>query len=69
MNHVGRFNGGSYVVGPGGDVLHQMDERPGVPVVDVPVGIVRQAFHSQPLGWMGWDYRRPAVYGAYLNET
>lgn len=66
VNHAGRFNGGSFVVGPGGELLHQMDERPGVAVVDVPVGSVKSSFHADPLGWMGFGYRRPDVYGRYL---
>lgn len=69
VNHAGRFNGGSYVVGPGGEVLSQMDDRPGVDVVDVPVGIVRERFHSQPLGWMGWGYRRPEIYTGHMDRS
>lgn len=69
VNHAGRFNGGSYIVGPGGEVLKQMDDRPGVGAVDVPVGIVAERFHSQPLGWMGWGYRRPAIYASHLNTS
>lgn len=49
VNHAGRFNGGSYVVGPGGEVLHQMGSEPGVAVVDVPVGCIPASFHSRPL--------------------
>jgi (R)-amidase len=67
VNHAGRFNGGSYAVGPGGEVIHQMDEKAGVAVLDLPVGIVPERFHSEPLGWMGWGYRRSAVYRAYLD--
>ncbi len=67
-NHAGRFNGGSYVVGPGGEVLHQMGAGPGVAVVDVPVGIVRDRMHADPDGWMGWGYRRPGVYRSYLDN-
>jgi predicted amidohydrolase len=64
-----RFNGGSYAVGPGGEPIHQMDEKPGVAVVDLPVGIVRSGFHSKPLGWMGWGYRRPDIYGTHLDGS
>ncbi len=66
VNHAGRFNGGSYVVGPGGELLHQMGAEPGVAVVDVPVGSIPAAFHSRPYGWMGWGFRRPEVYARYL---
>lgn len=67
VNHADRFNGGSYVVGPGGEVLHQMGAGPGVAVVDVPVGIVRDRLHADPDGWMGWGFRRPEVYLGYLR--
>jgi len=67
VNHAGRFNGGSFAVGPGGELLHQMGKEPGVVVLDVPVGAVRDGFHTKPLGWMGWGYRRPEVYDRYLG--
>ncbi|HOZ46800.1 MAG TPA: carbon-nitrogen hydrolase family protein [Candidatus Hydrogenedentes bacterium] len=67
VNHSGRFNGGSFVVGPSGEVLHQMGADAGVAVIDVPVGIVGKQFHSDPWGWMGWGYRRPEIYGHYLK--
>ncbi len=67
VNHTGRFNGGSFAVGPGGELLHQMGAEAGVEVLDVPVGAVPQKFHNNPLGWMGWAYRRPQVYAKYLN--
>jgi len=67
VNHAGRFNGGSFVVGPGGELLYQMGGEPGVEVVDVPVGVVAEKFHSNPLGWMGWGYQRPDVYAEYLS--
>jgi len=68
VNHAGRFNGGSFAVGPGGELLHQMGEEPGVAVLDLPVGVVPEKFHSRPLGWMGWAYRRPDVYRKYTGE-
>ncbi|MCE9615314.1 MAG: carbon-nitrogen hydrolase family protein [Lentisphaerae bacterium] len=66
VNHAGRFNGGSFVVGPGGEILVQLGREAEVRVVDVPVGVVPERFHSRPLGWMGWGYRRPDVYARYL---
>ena len=66
VNHAGRFNGGSFVVGPGGEVLCQLGCAPEVRVIDLPVGAIEQRFHSRPLGWMGWGYRRPDVYREYL---
>jgi predicted amidohydrolase len=68
VNHAGRFNGGSFVVGPRGECLCQLGAEPQTRVVDVPLGTVRERFHSEPLGWMGWGYRRPQVYRDYLSE-
>jgi predicted amidohydrolase len=67
VNHAGRYNGGSFAVGPGGELLHQMGPEAGVVVLDIPVGAVRDGFHTKPLGWMGWGYRRPEVYDHYLQ--
>ncbi len=66
VNHAGPFNGGSWVAGPGGEVVVQMDDQPGVAVVDLPIGLVSSGFHDRPLGWMGWGFRRPDLYGRYL---
>lgn len=66
VNHAGRFNGGSFVVGPFGEVLHQMGSEPGVAVLDIPLGAVKSAFHDNPIGWMGWGFRRPEVAKRYL---
>ena len=69
VNHAGgEFGGGSFIVGPGGEKLCQMGSEGGVCVLDVPVGAVREKFHNDPLGWMGWGYRRSDVYERYLNE-
>ncbi len=68
VNHSQRFNGGSFVVGPGGEILCQLGAAPEVRVVDVPMGVIGKRFHGQPLGWMGWGYRRPDVYARYLGE-
>ena len=67
VNHAGRFNGGSLVVGPLGEPVAQMGSRAGVLVVDLPLGRVAEHHHADPLGWMGWGYRRPAVYDRYLG--
>lgn len=67
INHADRFNGGSFVVGPRGQLLHQMGKEPGVHVMDIPIGAVPAKFHSNALGWMGWGFRRPDVYRAYLD--
>lgn len=66
VNHAGRFNGGSFVVGPSGELLHQMGSSAGVQVLDVPVGKVEK-YHENPLGWMGWGYRRQEIYSKYLK--
>ena len=60
--------GRSFVVGPSGEVLIQLDENPQVKVVDVPIGAVGNSFHNNPLGRMGWGYRRPSVYSKYLSK-
>jgi predicted amidohydrolase len=67
VNHAGRSNGGSYVVGPYGEVLHQMGRDAGVAVLEVPVGVVSRHYHGNPLGWMGWGHRRPEIYRKYLS--
>ena len=67
VNHAGRFNGGSFAVGPGGEMIKQMGADPGVEVLELPIGVVPEKYHSKPLGWMGWGYRRQAVYGKYLR--
>lgn len=68
VNHAGRFNGGSFVAGPLGEIMMQMSEEPGVEVFDVPVGRVRE-MQAKPLGWMGQGYRRPEIYRKYLNRA
>lgn len=65
VNHAGSFNGGSFVVGPGGETLVQLGVEAEVRVVEIPLGATHQ-FHSNPLGWMGWGYRRPEVYKKHL---
>jgi N-carbamoylputrescine amidase len=66
VNHAGRFNGGSFIVGPMGELFCRMTEEPGVMTYDVPVGIIAQKFHNEPLSWMGWGYRRPEIYSKYI---
>ena len=67
VNHSGSFNGGSFVVGPSGECLLQLGAEPEVRVIDLPLGAVPQHFHSNPLGWAGWAFRRPEVYDEYLG--
>jgi predicted amidohydrolase len=66
VNHAGRFNGGSFITGPKGELFCQMNSEPGVLTYDLPVGIISEEFHNKPLGWMGWGYRRPEVYRKYI---
>lgn len=66
VNHAGRFNGGSFITGPKGELFCQMTNDPGVLTYDVPVGIIAAQFHNNPLGWMGWGYRRPWIYKKYI---
>lgn len=67
VNHAKRFNGGSFIIGPAGEVIMQMDSGPGVEVVTLPLEIIAKRFHKNPLGWLGWGYRRSEVYDKYLN--
>jgi predicted amidohydrolase len=66
VNHAGRFNGGSFITGPKGELFCQMNDDPGVLTYDVPAGIISEEFHNKPLGWMGWGYRRPDIYKKYI---
>lgn len=66
VNHSGRFNGGSFITGPKGELFCQMTADPGVLTYDVPVGVIATQFHNNPLGWMGWGYRRPGIYKNYI---
>ncbi len=66
VNHAGRFNGGSFVTGPKGELFCQMSSEPGVLTIEIPLGIISKEFHNEPLGWMGWGYRRPDIYGKYI---
>jgi predicted amidohydrolase len=66
VNHAGRFNGGSFISGPKGELLCQMNADPGVLTYEVPTGVISKEFHNEPLGWMGWDYRRPEIYNKYI---
>ena len=69
VNHAGRFNGGSFVVGPMGECLCRLGPEPETRVVDLPVGSVSERFHAAPRGWMGWGYRRPDIYENYLGNS
>jgi predicted amidohydrolase len=69
VNHAGRFNGGSFIVGPRGELCHQMGPEPGVAVIRLPIEDVKKNFHGNPLGWMGWGYRRPEVYNKYFSSS
>jgi predicted amidohydrolase len=66
VNHAGRFNGGSFIVGPKGELFCQMNEKEGVLTYELPVGVISGQFHNEPLGWMGWGYRRPDIYSKYI---
>jgi predicted amidohydrolase len=67
VNHAGRFNGGSFAVGPRGELYAQLGAEAEVRVLELPVGIVTPKFHNEPLGQLGWGFRRPEVYDRYLN--
>ncbi len=68
VNHAGRFNGGSYVVGPMGETICQLGASPEVRTVAVPLGVTER-LHRDPLGWMAWDHRRTAAYEPYLGGS
>jgi predicted amidohydrolase len=68
VNHAGRFNGGSFAVGPGGELIQQMGVESGVEVLELPIGVVPEKYHNKPLGWLGWGYRRAAIYEKYLRS-
>lgn len=67
VNHAGRFNGGSFVVGPGGELIEQLGVESETRVIRIPIGVVPRAFHIEPLGWQGWGFRRPELYREYLG--
>ena len=62
VNHAGRFNGGSFAVGPGGEPLVQLGKETEVRVIALPVVALQKQVHANASGWMGWGYRRPEVY-------
>jgi predicted amidohydrolase len=66
VNHAGRFNGGSFITGPKGELLFQMTSDPGVMTIEIPLGVIAKKYHNEPLGWMGWGYRRPEIYKKYF---
>lgn len=66
VNHAGRFNGGSFVVGPGGEALAQLGAQAEARVLDIPVCSLGEKVHAEPYGWMGWGYRRQEVYDRHL---
>jgi predicted amidohydrolase len=66
VNHADRFNGGSFISGPKGELFCQMNADGGVLTYDVPIGIISEEFHNKLLGWMGWGYRRPEIYKKYI---
>lgn len=68
VNHAGRFNGGSYIVGPLGETICQMGSGPEVRTVALPLGVTR-SLHHDPLGWMAWGHRRPSDYAPYLGGS
>ncbi len=67
VNHAEpRFNGGSFVVGPGGELVQQLGPVADVQVVGLPLEPLR-VMHEDPFGQNGWGYRKEALYGRYLS--
>lgn len=62
VNHSGRCNGGSFLLGPGGEAVLQMGAGPETAVVEVPIQALAERVHAESHGWMGWGYRKPEVY-------
>lgn len=67
VNQAGRFNGGSFMVGPGGEKVAQLGAGPEVRTVGIPVNGVSRQIHAQAFGWMGWGYRRQGVYDRHRS--
>ncbi len=68
VNHAGRFNGGSFVVGPGGEKLVQLGAGSEVQTIELPVSAIRDKIHANAYGWMGWGYRRQTVYDGHRTR-
>lgn len=67
VNHSGRFNGGSFLIGPDGECVHQMGADPAVSIVEVNMEVLR-TLREQRLGWRGYGYSRPEIYQKYIPE-
>jgi predicted amidohydrolase len=67
VNHSGRFNGGSFLIGPDGECVHQMSAEPGVAVIEVDIGMLRK-LRKNPFGWRGYGYSRPEIYQKYVPK-
>ncbi len=65
VNHAGRFNGGSFLIGPDGACIHQMDDKPGVAVLDVDIEAVRK-LRKEAYGWRGYGFTRNDIYQKYI---
>lgn len=68
VNHAGRCNGGTFIVGPGGELITQLGEDTEVRVVPIPLGAASSRFRSRPYSWKGWAFRRQSLYDRYLGE-
>lgn len=69
VNHSGIYNGGTFIVGPSGELIARLESNAMVQTIEVPIGGVEEQFHSDPWGWAGWGYRRPDVYRPYLDAA
>jgi predicted amidohydrolase len=67
VNHAKRFNGGSFLVGPTGECIHQMDAEPGVAIVEVDLTELRN-LRAKGHGWRGYGFTRPEIYQKYIPE-
>ena len=62
VNDTSRHNGGSYVVGPGGEFLLQRDEKPDVEEIGLHIGGVRDLMRNGQRTWMSPNQLRPQAY-------
>ncbi len=68
VNHSHRFNGGSFLIGPDGECIHQMGADAAVDIVEVNLDMV-QALRAKRFGWRGYGYSRPDIYNKYIPST
>ena len=61
VSHARRFNGGSFLVGPTGECIHQMDGDAGIAIIEVDLSELRE-LRANSHGWRGYGFTRPEIY-------